>query len=532
MASSITPIATTSAVRDRVIVPVTINPTSIPTAEFGIDICSTKSGWVAVTDIKIASPLFDQVIVGDLLERINFAHVRGFTPTKIKEVLQVCHKSNAPYTLYFLRKRDEVEEISAAVSEEMVVKKSQDDTELTPPAPKRLKQSPANSTGTGNQETASLVAVSASDTSLQTPVATAALPSSTPRATASSIKPSRKNTPNTSRHVKAVELKQLITDDKAPRSNRPYVKETLARAYELHVSALQMQNMLEQDEQAKQNACLVEHLEQTITQMSTESQAILSIPEDLFNSQEVRFLQFINYMVETGEASPKRCTGSPVAILLNTWMQKQRLLKKKYDNGNKDNLGKRQIETLETDIAVLNRISFSWESEPKKTFDDYFAELQEFKRKNGHARVPRLLPDSNLGEWIHRMRKEYDDFTEGKHVYSLNAERIHALNEIGMIWKIRYGRPKKGDARYRLRRKSDGEKEESSNESAKSPTSNEQEALVNDENESPLDASTEPNELNKSGEVEKQALQSEPKAPSTGQEETDLDRKVKALTWI
>lgn len=45
---------------------------------------------------------------------------------------------------------------------------------------------------------------------------------------------------------------------------------------------------------------------------------------------------------------------------------------------------------------------------------------------------------------------------------SLNPERIAAMDELGFVWKIRHGRPKKGDARFRLRRKGDTENEDTS----------------------------------------------------------------------
>jgi len=67
---------------------------------------------------------------------------------------------------------------------------------------------------------------------------------------------------------------------------------------------------------------------------------------------------------------------------------------------------------------------------------------------------------------------------EGKEVFNLNVERIAELDAPGMVWKVRYGRPKKGDDRYRLRR---------NNNKTNNPTSNndgnDEEERNNDEEE-------------------------------------------------
>lgn len=231
------------------------------------------------------------------------------------------------------------------------------------------------------------------------------------------------------------------------------------RAYELHTASLKVKSLLETDADVKSNPSLAEHFEKSILKLQGESQDILHISVDLFIAWELRLLEFIKYMIRRGETSVVSAVGDRK---LNNWMNKQRKRRTSFENGKENCLKGKCINRLQEDIAILDRIGFSWKGRETKTFDDYFAELTAYKLEHGDVNVPRLVPNSNLGEWIHRIRREYDDFLSGTKVPSLNQERIAALNELGMTWKSRHGRPRKGDARFRLRRKGDAENEENS----------------------------------------------------------------------
>ena len=74
-------------------------------------------------------------------------------------------------------------------------------------------------------------------------------------------------------------------------------------------------------------------------------------------------------------------------------------------------------------------------------------ELKEFRRKHGHCKVKRMEEGTKLGAWIYKLRKEYDHLQEGKQVAHLNPERIQELKELGMVWRLRAAKPRKGDAR-------------------------------------------------------------------------------------
>lgn len=479
-----------SAVQDRVIVPVVADP-----AALGIILAGTESGFTEVRSIEATSQLKDAVVVGDYVDRINDTPVRGLKTNVIGYILKECIENNSQFTICFLRKQQG----AAAATSSKETTRAVESELITPPA-KRLKETPVNP-----QET------------LVPAVATA---TPTPQAKATT-------TPQTcSRHVKAIELRQLISDDRTSRS-RPYVKETLARAYELHISSRMMKEMLEKDENAKKNACLVEHFEETIRNMQKESQAILDIPEDLFHAWELHFLHLIKYTINTGETSVKKCKGDDK---LNKWMQVQRQKRNRLENGNKEGLGKRGVQALQEEIAVLNRIGFAWKGRETKSFDDYFLELQAYKEMHGNVKVPKLLPDSNLGEWVSRMRREYDDFSKGMKVAALNPERIAALNELGMIWKIRHGRPRKGDARFRLRRKSASGSDISGKEDAEervigdSPVMQEAASVGRDEAKGKLRASEAATAAAASSATQGSSI--------SERDVTDLDREISGSTWL
>lgn len=528
----------TSAVRDRIIVPVVVNP-----APLGINL-NNDNGWIAVSSIAQTSQLKNKVIVGDWIERINYTHVKGLKPCEVVDILQDCKDNGSPFTIFFLRRKKDP---PASAGSNAMTRAS--DVELITPPAKRLKETSGNqpvaklpaavtvaptpqvtvtaqAEGTENRRVASrLPAVAtATPTPPQSTTATqfgsrnqhvSVLPAAVTAATMPPAESAASQPPQPS-YMKATELRQVLSNDKKTRP-RPYVKETLVRAYELHVASRMMQDMLEKDENAKKNACLVEHYTETIQTMQKESQDILAIPEELLHTWEFNLLKLIKYIIATNEPSVSRCKTDSS---LNKWMQKQRGRRNSLDAGNKDSLGKGGLKTLHFDIAILDRLGFVWKARDTKYFDDYFQEISAFKQEHGHVRVPRILPDSNLGEWVHRMRNEYDEFNHGKKVPSLNPERIDMLNELGFIWKIRHGRPKKGDARFRLRRRGDA------------GTSAEKQDEKQSTEETSADArdsrggnnTTEPDAPAQENAAQAQA--------GTKRDNTDLNERVSTSTWL
>jgi hypothetical protein len=53
-----------------------------------------------------------------------------------------------------------------------------------------------------------------------------------------------------------------------------------------------------------------------------------------------------------------------------------------------------------------------------------------------------------LGNWVSSQRKEYEHWSCGEKT-PMNPDRIEKLNTLGFVWKLRYGRPKRSDPKFR-----------------------------------------------------------------------------------
>ena len=427
--AGVTPTASYAA-HDRVLIAVVAEPRPL-----GIVLAGIENGWSGIRSIdEQTSQLKDKVRVGDIIERINCQDVRGWKGNKIGNLLEELYKKENPINIFLLRKKQAVavppgNNASLAVASGKTNMARAGDPELITPPAKRLKETPKNPS-------------------------VASLPPSESVTASLTLAPNQETSPPT--RLTPAEVRERMENDNAKltSNSRLYVKNALARAYELHIASLKVKSLLETDSDVKSNPSLVEHFEESVLKLQGESQDILNISVDLFASWELHLLEFIKYMIRTGETSVINAVGDKK---LNVWMSKQRKRRTSFENGNENGLKGKILERLQEDIAILDRVKFSWKGRETKSFDDYFGELTAYQLEHGNVNVPRLLPNSNLGEWIHRIRREYDDFLNGIKVPSLNPERIAALNDLGMIWKIRQGRPRKGDARFRLRRKRDTE---------------------------------------------------------------------------
>lgn len=91
-------------------------------------------------------------------------------------------------------------------------------------------------------------------------------------------------------------------------------------------------------------------------------------------------------------------------------------------------------------VNQLNDIGFQWLIEkPGKQFDEYFADLLEYKQKHGDADVPTNYPeDLSLGHWVNRIRQSYRVILEGMKPYNpLSDEQIQKLTSIGFKFTVR-----------------------------------------------------------------------------------------------
>ena len=111
---------------------------------------------------------------------------------------------------------------------------------------------------------------------------------------------------------------------------------------------------------------------------------------------------------------------------LGIWVRTQRYYK--------DNLSAKRKRRL-------NAIGFVWDWRDH-VWEQGFAALLRFKRREGHCRVPIFHSEGNhrLGWWVSTQRKNRKE---------MSAERKARLNKIGFIWKSVMGSPSRRSWRPR-----------------------------------------------------------------------------------
>jgi hypothetical protein len=77
-------------------------------------------------------------------------------------------------------------------------------------------------------------------------------------------------------------------------------------------------------------------------------------------------------------------------------------------------------------IRRLDRLGFSWDPYAEQ-WEEGFAALQKFRRREGHCRVPRRSHEFglNLGDWVNRQRSTKEDLT---------PDQIRRLDRLGFSW--------------------------------------------------------------------------------------------------
>jgi hypothetical protein len=246
------------------------------------------------------------------------------------------------------------------------------------------------------------------------------------------------------------------------KNNRKKVKEGIVRAYDLHKAAKALEAMLS-EERVSSNSILKNSFQVNIDLYKSEMKGILEVPPNLLNVWENGLLEFVEYQIEHDE---RDVTKVPVKKI-NNWLQIQRSRVSAYVDGNRKNLKGFSLEKVVDDHRLLEKhLHVKWAPYTVKRYDEYLGELIEFKAKHGHLKVRRIQENSNVGEWVAKIRKEYDQFKRGDKVPNLTEPRIAELDSMGFIWRIRSARPRKGEERFRLRRKSKDAEEASGGESA------------------------------------------------------------------
>jgi hypothetical protein len=234
------------------------------------------------------------------------------------------------------------------------------------------------------------------------------------------------------------------------RNNRKKVKEGIVRAYDLHKAAEALEAMLS-EERVSSNSILKNSFRVNIDSYKSEMKKILEVPPNLLNTFEKHLLEFVEYQIE----HDLRDVTKVPDMKINAWLQRQRGIVSPYIDGNRQNLKGDNLERAADHHRLLGKhLHVKWALYTVRTYDDYLGELIEFKAKHGHLKVRRIQENSKVGEWVAKIRKEYDQFKRGEKVANLSELRIAELDAMGFIWRIRSARPRKGDERFRLRRKS------------------------------------------------------------------------------
>lgn len=105
-------------------------------------------------------------------------------------------------------------------------------------------------------------------------------------------------------------------------------------------------------------------------------------------------------------------------------------------------------------IAMLDSIGFEWAraraaiagSYERRSWEDMYKKLCEFKKVYGHTRVPATL-DQRLANWVRNQRTAMSRKQRGLPFRCLNQRRINLLNNIGFAWvAAKDGQPEVGDS--------------------------------------------------------------------------------------
>jgi len=132
------------------------------------------------------------------------------------------------------------------------------------------------------------------------------------------------------------------------------------------------------------------------------------------------------YFAQHGDLEVPRRYYTEDGYDLGQWLCTQRMI---YQGCYR---GKNKITQVQID--KLNVLGMRWESLSDVSWNRHFAAAQEYYAQHGDLLVPSNYVDDNgikLGKWIQSQRLYH---SSGIRNHSLTAERINALENIGMVW--------------------------------------------------------------------------------------------------
>eukprot|EP00591_Stephanopyxis_turris_P005053 CAMPEP_0195514126 /NCGR_PEP_ID=MMETSP0794_2-20130614/5601_1 /TAXON_ID=515487 /ORGANISM="Stephanopyxis turris, Strain CCMP 815" /LENGTH=384 /DNA_ID=CAMNT_0040642295 /DNA_START=179 /DNA_END=1330 /DNA_ORIENTATION=+ len=141
---------------------------------------------------------------------------------------------------------------------------------------------------------------------------------------------------------------------------------------------------------------------------------------------KVRLKELMEYKENNGHCNvPRRFTENP---RLGNWVQQQRDLYKRFNDGKSSSL-------TEDRIAALEDLGFEWSIRHPVNWKVRFEELQQYKVEHGNCNVPLNFPENiQLGRWVNMQRVHYKKFKEGN-ISLMSQERIAKLDKLGFEWQ-------------------------------------------------------------------------------------------------
>ncbi len=123
---------------------------------------------------------------------------------------------------------------------------------------------------------------------------------------------------------------------------------------------------------------------------------------------------------------PKNCRELSCHEGLGRWCSTMRQIKagtyKQFTNP--------EFKLTKKRMKVLEDMGFRWSS--TKTFEEYFQELQAFKERHGHCRVPKEYKENKaLGSWCARLRLMKSGIHPNTGSSQLTPERVKRLEDLG-----------------------------------------------------------------------------------------------------
>ncbi len=182
----------------------------------------------------------------------------------------------------------------------------------------------------------------------------------------------------------------------------------------------------------------VEELEQALAELK-KSEDMDDEEDDWSDDEEsgtddsdpwtIMFLQLREYKVLHGDC--KVSQKSKDYPKLGTWVKNQRVARRNLKTG------KKGYSIDSEKIIKLDSIEFDWGKgfSPPKSWDEMFAQVQNYQQKMGNCNVPFNTTNPNpLAKWTAYQRAEYKRFKQGRDSL-LTLDQIGQLKEIGFKWK-------------------------------------------------------------------------------------------------